>query len=56
MKEIFDTHDTKNLGFIKTSSLGKILRTLGLNPHESDVQRITKQVDPESNRKNEIDQ
>jgi Ca2+-binding EF-hand superfamily protein len=51
MKEVFDTYDTKNVGFIKTSLLGKILRTLGSNPHESDIQRITKEIDPESKRK-----
>lgn len=48
MKEVFDTYDTKNQGFIKTSSLGKILRTLGLNPRDSDIQRVTKEIDPES--------
>ncbi len=51
MKEVFDTYDTKNVGFIKTSLLGKILRTLGSNPLESDIQRITKEIDPESKRK-----
>ncbi len=50
MKDVFDTYDTKNEGFIKTSLLGKILRTLGSNPLESDVQRITKEIDPESMR------
>jgi Ca2+-binding EF-hand superfamily protein len=51
MKEVFDTYDTKNQGFIKTSLLGKILRTLGLNPLESDIQRIAKEIDPQSNFK-----
>jgi Ca2+-binding EF-hand superfamily protein len=51
MKEVFDTYDTSNQGFIKTSLLGKILRTLGLNPLESDIQRITKEIDPQSNFK-----
>lgn len=48
MKDIFDTHDAKNQGFIKTSLLGNILRTIGFNPLESDVQRATKQVDPQN--------
>ncbi|CAF0855311.1 unnamed protein product [Rotaria sordida] len=47
MKDIFDTYDTKNEGFIKTSLLGNILRTIGFNPIESDVQRVTKEVDPQ---------
>jgi Ca2+-binding EF-hand superfamily protein len=51
MKEVFDTYDKKNEGFIKTSLLGKILRTLGFNPLESDIQRITKEIDPESNNR-----
>ncbi len=51
MKEVFDTYDTSNQGFIKTSLLGKILRTLGFNPLESDIQRVTKEVDPQSNIK-----
>jgi len=51
MKEVFDKYDTKNQEFIKTSLLGKILRTLGFNPLESDIQRITKEIDPESNTK-----
>ncbi len=51
MKEVFDTFDKKNEGFIKTSLFGKILRTLGFNPLESDIQRITKEIDPESNNR-----
>ncbi|CAF2360968.1 unnamed protein product [Rotaria sp. Silwood2] len=47
MKDIFDTYDTKNEGFIKTSLLGNILRTIGFNPVESDVQRAMKEVDPQ---------
>lgn len=43
---MFDNYDAKNQGFIKTSLLGNILRTLGFNPLESDIQRATKQVDP----------
>ncbi len=48
MKDIFDTYDAKNQGFIKTSLIGNILRTLGLNPLESDVQRAMREVDPQS--------
>ena len=43
---MFDSHDTKNQGFIKTSLLGNILRTIGFNPLESDIQRVTREVDP----------
>jgi Ca2+-binding EF-hand superfamily protein len=50
MKEVFDTYDKQNVGFIKPSLLGKILRTLGFNPLESDIQRVIKEVDPD--RKN----
>ena len=50
MKEAFDTYDTKNQGIIKTSLLGKILRTLGFNPLESDIQRVTKEIDPKSKK------
>ncbi|CAF3347369.1 unnamed protein product [Rotaria sp. Silwood1] len=45
MKDIFDTYDTKNEGFIKASLLGNILRTIGFNPIESDVQRAINEVD-----------
>lgn len=48
MKDVFDTYDTKNQGFIKTSQIGKILRTLGLNPRDSDIQRVSKEIDPEN--------
>ena len=48
MKEIFDTYDTNNQGFIKASILGLILRTLGLNPRESDLKRVGREFDPES--------
>jgi len=48
MKDVFDTYDTTNQGIIKTSQLGKILRTLGLNPRDSDIQRVTKEIDPQS--------
>ncbi|CAF2632383.1 unnamed protein product [Rotaria sp. Silwood2] len=47
MKEVFDKYDTKSQGIIKTSLLGKILRTLGFNPLESDIQRVTKEIDPQ---------
>ena len=50
MKEVFDTYDKQNAGFIKPSLLGKILRTLGFNPLESDIERVIKEVDPD--RKN----
>ena len=49
MKDVFDTYDTTGQGIIKTSLFGKILRTIGLNPLESDLQRITKEIDPQSN-------
>jgi Ca2+-binding EF-hand superfamily protein len=48
MKEIFDTNDTSNQGFIKASTLGLILRTLGFNPRESDLERVRKEFDPDS--------
>jgi len=54
MKDIFDTYDTKNQGFIKTSLLGNILRTIGFNPLESDIQRATKQVDPMSKKRQDF--
>lgn len=47
MKEVFDTHDADNTGIVRVSSLGKIFRSLGFNPLESDIQRIMKQVDPD---------
>ena len=50
MKEVFDTYDKQNAGHIKPSLLGKILRTLGFNPLESDIERVIKEVDPD--RKN----
>lgn len=50
MKEIFDTYDTNNVGFIKASTLGLILRTLGFNPREADLQRVAREYDPESER------
>ncbi|CAF3192893.1 unnamed protein product [Rotaria socialis] len=48
MKDVFDIYDTKSQGIIKTSSLGTILRKLGFNPLESDVQRVIKEVDPKN--------
>jgi Ca2+-binding EF-hand superfamily protein len=52
MRDVFDTYDTKNEGFIKTSLLGNILRTIGFNPLESDIQRAMREVDPQSKKKN----
>ncbi|UJR23041.1 hypothetical protein I4U23_026067 [Adineta vaga] len=46
MKEVYDSYDTQNAGIIKVSLLGKIFRTLGFNPLESDIQRIMKAIDP----------
>jgi len=54
MKDVFDTYDTKNQGFIKTSLLGNILRTIGFNPIESDIQRATQEVDPLSKKEKQI--
>lgn len=48
MKAIFDTYDTKGMGIIKASLLGKILRSVGLNPRESLVQNAIKEIDPMS--------
>ncbi|CAF1296733.1 unnamed protein product [Rotaria magnacalcarata] len=47
MKDIFDSYDKKNEGFIKLSLLGNILRTIGFNPIESDVQRAIRDFDPQ---------
>jgi len=46
MKDIFDSYDTKNQGTIKTSQLGFILRTLGFNPLERDIQKVSREIDP----------
>ena len=54
MKDTFDAHDAKNEGFIKASLLGNILRTMGFNPIESDVQRVIKEVDPQSKNKSKF--
>lgn len=51
MKDVFDSYDKKNEGIIKISMLGDILRTIGFNPVESDVQRAIAQFDPQSNLK-----
>ena len=54
MKDVFDTYDTKNEGFIKASLLGDILRSIGFNPMDSDIQRVIKEVDPQSRQKRQI--
>ena len=48
MRETFDGHDSKNEGVIKASLLGNILRTLGFNPLDSDIQQALKDFDPQS--------
>lgn len=48
MKDIFDANDQSNAGLIKASTLGFILCTLGFNPRESYLQRVSKEYDPES--------
>ena len=50
MKDVFDANDAQNQGFIKTSLLGNILRTIGYNPIETDVQRAIKEFDPQSKK------
>lgn len=47
MRDTFDGHDSKNEGVIKASLLGNILRTLGFNPLDSDIQQALKDFDPQ---------
>jgi Ca2+-binding EF-hand superfamily protein len=48
MKDVFDKYDKHGQGIIKTSQFGTILRRLGLNPLESDIERVCKELDPYS--------
>ncbi len=56
MKEVFDTYDTRSQGIIKVNLLGKIFRTIGFNPLESDIQRVIKEIDPHSKTKTRFNQ
>lgn len=48
MKDIFDANDSQNQGFIKTSQLGNILRLIGHNPLDADIERAMREFDPQS--------
>eukprot|EP00730_Choanoeca_flexa_P019854 TRINITY_DN9709_c0_g1_i3.p1 TRINITY_DN9709_c0_g1~~TRINITY_DN9709_c0_g1_i3.p1 ORF type:complete len:141 (+),score=50.36 TRINITY_DN9709_c0_g1_i3:145-567(+) len=45
LKEIFDLYDLEADGYIKSSDLGNVLRALGHNPSELQLQELLSQVD-----------
>eukprot|EP00250_Pteridium_aquilinum_P035583 c9686_g1_i1 orf=71-520(+) len=46
-KEAFDLFDKKRDGSIASKDLGTVMRSLGQNPTEAELQDMTKEVDPD---------
>ena len=47
IREIFSLFDKDADGFVETSQLGTIIRGLNMNPSESEVAEMVKDVDPD---------
>ncbi|KAI5082863.1 hypothetical protein GOP47_0002606 [Adiantum capillus-veneris] len=47
-KEAFDLFDKKRDGSIATTDLGTVMRSLGQNPTEAELQDMTREVDPQA--------
>lgn len=48
-KEAFNLYDKDNDGVIATQKLGRVLRAMGLNPTEIEIQEMIDEVDSEGN-------
>ena len=46
-QEAFKLYDKDNDGIIATKKLGRVLRTMGLNPTEIEIQEMIDEVDSE---------
>lgn len=55
LKDAIDLYDTVGDGKVDSSALADILRGVGENPTESDVQKFLKQVDPVGNKRISLD-
>ncbi|KAI8594417.1 hypothetical protein EDD21DRAFT_280358, partial [Dissophora ornata] len=49
LKEAFNLFDRKGSGNIATSSLGDLLRSVGQNPTQAEIQELVAQADPSGN-------
>lgn len=56
MKEVFKIFDKDNDGFITNEEVGGLLRSLGRNPTEEEIQKLIKETDKNGNGKIEIDE
>lgn len=48
-KEAFSLFESENSGVIFTKQLGTVMRSLGINPNEAEIQDFIKEVDPDDN-------
>ena len=55
LKDAIDLYDTVGDGKVDSSVLADILRGIGENPTESEVQKFLKQVDPVGNKRISLD-
>ncbi|KAF9176506.1 hypothetical protein BGZ49_006205, partial [Haplosporangium sp. Z 27] len=46
LKDAFNLFDRKGSGNIATSSLGDLLRSVGQNPTQAEIQELSAQADP----------
>ena len=56
LKDAIDLYDTVGDGKVDSLALADILRGIGENPTESDVQKFLKQVDPVGNKRITLDE
>ena len=49
-REAFNLYDKDKDGIIATQKLGRVLRAMGLNPTELEIQEMLEEIDSEGNK------
>lgn len=51
LRDNFGLYDTVGDGKVESSKIGQVLRSVGLNPTQAEVEKVMKEIDPNDNKR-----
>ncbi|XP_068688128.1 myosin-2 essential light chain-like [Montipora capricornis] len=51
LRDNFGLYDTVGDGKVESSSMGQMLRSVGLNPTQAEVEKVMREIDPQGNKR-----
>ena len=51
LRDNFGLYDTVGDGKVESSNIGQVLRSVGLNPTQAEVEKVMKEIDPNGNKR-----